>query len=92
MPQHVHQEKHGQRCSWCGENVYHYAECRASDETRQAVADFARANGRTWKAKLRALWTAGTDEGWLRRARNVIGPSNLDRIDAITLAPYREKP
>lgn len=42
-----------------------------------ALDAYASANGRTWRAKLRALWEAGQDEGALRQARNLVGPSDL---------------
>lgn len=35
---------------------------------------------RNWKAELRARWNLGMDTGELRRARNIIGPSGLEKI------------
>lgn len=53
-----------------------------------AIVRFANDNGRTWKSKLRALWISGRDEGGLRNARNMIGPSGLDKVTARTLAEW----
>lgn len=66
-------------CLWCGRRRG-TAECAVTHEMRDALANFAREHGRTWKAALRALWNSGKDEGLLRQARNIIGPSRLDRI------------
>lgn len=44
-----------------------------------ALVSYAKENGRTWRAKLRALWESGKDEGPLRGLRNVIGPGK--RLD-----------
>jgi hypothetical protein len=46
-------------------------------DMHQALRDYAKENGRNWKAKLRALWESGKDEGYLRQARNRIGPRAL---------------
>lgn len=46
-------------------------------DVEAALREFAAAHGRTWKSKLRDLWTSGRDEGPLRQARNVLGPSGL---------------
>lgn len=55
--------------------------CPVSLEVYSALQNFARAEGRTWRAKLRELWTQGKDSGDLRVARNVIGPSSrLDKV------------
>ena len=45
-----------------------------------AIEQYAVDNGRQWRSRLRRLWEAGLDTGDLRLARNIIGPSNLDRI------------
>jgi hypothetical protein len=50
------------------------------NEVRFALAVFARDHGRQWKAALRHLWSIGKDEGYLRHARNLIGPTGLDKI------------
>ena len=47
---------------------------------KAAVEKFRDENGRTWKHRLRQLWTAGQDEGPLRLARNIIGSSGLDNF------------
>lgn len=49
-------------------------------DMHQALRDFAKANGRNWKAKLRELWASGkdADEPYLRQARNRIGPRGLE--------------
>lgn len=46
----------------------------------EAISEFARANGQDWRNALRQLWDTGKDEGPLRRARNVIGPTNLSYV------------
>ena len=45
-----------------------------------ALRQFRDLHGRKWKAALRSLWESGLDEGVLRQARNLIGPSGLDRL------------
>jgi hypothetical protein len=49
-------------------------------QAMKALQEFAKENGRTWKAKLRSLWNSGKDEAGLRLARNIYGPSGLDRF------------
>lgn len=49
-------------------------------EVIERLRAFKGEHGRTWKAKLRSLWNQGKDEGLLRQARNIIGPSRLDKI------------
>jgi len=51
-----------------------------SQEIIEALRTFANEHGRSWRSKLRRLWDASGDEGLLRQARNVIGPSGLDSI------------
>lgn len=46
----------------------------------KALRTFRDLHGRKWKAALRALWDSGLDEGVLRTARNLIGPSGLDKV------------
>lgn len=46
----------------------------------ERLRQFAAENGRTWRAKLRRLWNTGKDEGLLRQARNIVGPSKLDKL------------
>lgn len=45
-----------------------------------AIHAFRAAHGRGWRAKLSALWARGEDEGDLRLARNLVGPSGLRAI------------
>ncbi len=73
------------------------AEAKAErDETRwwlekdekQALAAFAKENGRLWKSKLRDAWMNGQVEGkllWLRNAR-CFGPAGLEKIKTKELA------
>lgn len=54
-----------------------------TDEQRAALASFAARHGRTWKAKLLAMWANGRDAnepegGLLRQVRNAFGPSWLE--------------
>lgn len=51
-----------------------------SQEIIDELRSFANEHGRSWRSKLRRLWDAGGDTGLLRQARNVIGPSGLDKI------------
>lgn len=73
-------------CHRCGYNITHPemvvpgGRCPVSDEAWEALKVFARENGRTWRAKLRGLWASGRDEGQLRILRNVLGPSQLDKV------------
>lgn len=73
-----------QLCPTCGRmRVFHerglYA-CPVPYEVTERLREFARENGRTWKARLRHLWTVGQDEGLLRQARNMIGPTRIGKI------------
>ncbi len=54
--------------------------CPVDDEMRAALSAFKAENGLRWKAALRELWLQGKDDGALRRVRNVVGPSRLDKI------------
>jgi len=45
-----------------------------------ALRQYRAAVGRNWKAALRELWLQGLDEGALRRARNILGPSGLSKL------------
>lgn len=49
-------------------------------EAMEAVLEFATRHGRCWRSKLRMLWTSGKDGAGLRLARNIIGPSGLDKL------------
>jgi hypothetical protein len=43
---------------------------------------FAQQRGHNWKARLRRIWLLGqdADSPYLREARNLIGPSGLDKF------------
>ena len=79
-------------CLLCGHESV--GPCSVSLDVRAALVAFAREEGRTWKARLRLLWDEGnevvmhgqTTGGFLRQARNIIGPSGLDRITTAVLA------
>ncbi len=49
-----------------------------ADYQWQELVDYAKANGRSWKAKLREEWFQGKET--LRWARNLIGPRDLDKV------------
>lgn len=51
-------------------------------EVMDRLREFARTYGRRWRAELRGQWLRGldADDPPLRRARNLIGPSGLDRL------------
>lgn len=53
--------------------------CRVPDDVWKAIVTYAAENGRTWRANLRALWTSGRDVAELRQARNILGPTGLDK-------------
>ena len=74
-----------QNCPTCGRmRVYHpnndYYTCPVPTEVIERLRQFQAEHGTRWKSKLRALWTAGHDDGRLRQARNMIGPNRLDKI------------
>lgn len=48
-----------------------------STEQEQALRQFAKANGRTWKAKLNVLWERAAAPVVLHQLRNSHGPSWL---------------
>lgn len=74
------------RCKWCGQ-YGNRGDC-VPEEVKARVAEFARENGRTWKSALRHLWIQGKDDGLLRQARNLIGPTRLDGITAVMLERF----
>lgn len=92
MNSHVFKRGNRQEvCQWCGKACMAcspFEECPADAELRLAVKSFAEKHGRTWKAKLRHIWTVNgrEDEGALRRARNIVGPRGLDRISEKVLS------
>jgi len=57
-----------------------YYECSVRPDITRALVEFRNQNGARWKAKLVALWESGQDDGLLREARNMIGPSRLYKI------------
>ena len=59
-------------------------------EIFERLCEFRDQNGVQWLSKLQELWMAGEDQfdPLLRMARNVIGPSGLDRVK---LDPYPRK-
>ena len=74
-----------QNCPTCGRmRVYHpegYYKCPVRKEVIEALKAFKRKNGRFWKRDLRELWMQGAEISQeLQEARNVIGPSRIDRI------------
>jgi hypothetical protein len=50
------------------------------EQAIEALRQFAKANGRNWRAKLSALWLSGKDDAGLRLARNIFGPSGIYKI------------
>ena len=57
---------------------------RLSVDDLAELRTFTDKEGRTWKAKLRQLWleNGDVDNPALRRVRNIIGPSGLDKVAA----------
>jgi hypothetical protein len=50
-------------------------------EIMSALAAWKRENGPRWKSKLRDAWTSGEMLSCeLQQARNLVGPSGLDKI------------
>ncbi len=55
------------------------------DAMMSALLDWRQRHGRSWKESLQVAWMSGADErdprGWsLRRIRNHLGPTWLDRL------------
>lgn len=77
-------------CLWCGQTGKAGEACLVSGEVRARLAGYANQNGRCWKSKLRILWAAGLcgskGDTELRIARNIIGPTGLDRITPAMIA------
>lgn len=72
--------KHDQtRCPKCYQHTQG-TPCSLTPEDIEAISEFARAHGDRWRNALRQLWETGKDEGSLRRARNVIGPTDLAKV------------
>jgi ribosomal protein L37E len=74
-----------QTCPRCGKMRVHHQSglyvCSVPASVTERLRKYRDENGKAWKSKLLALWTSGKDEGDLRNARNMIGPSNLYKID-----------
>jgi hypothetical protein len=49
-------------------------------EQIQALVEYAKANGRTWKSKLNDAWYHASEAGILQQIRNEFGPSWLMRF------------
>ncbi len=69
--------------------------CAITEPIQLALQAYARENGRTWKAKLRADWQDAqaqrTISPELQQARTIIGPSGLSRLtDAVLDNNLRE--
>ena len=60
----------------------HWTAATLPRDVVEALLAFRREHGRRWKAALREVWLQGRDEGIpaLRRARNMVGPSDLDHV------------
>ena len=56
-------------------------DCPVPDAVIAALKEWRRQNGKAWKSKLSSFWLSGKDEGALRNARNMIGPSGIYKID-----------
>lgn len=76
------------KCLWCGRFKGHTDRCAVTEPMRQALRNYAAANGRAWRSKLLDAWFQGHDIGTeLRTVRNVLGPSGLLRIPAHLVRP-----
>lgn len=53
--------------------------------------EYAKNHGRNWKSALRRCWESGLDTGALRIARNVIGPSGLDKLSVALLERHERR-
>ena len=77
-------------CSRCGvshADVREFHVCPIDDDMLAALRRYAADNGRCWKSNLRADWSADRDLGEpLRRVRNILGPSGIERIPRATIA------
>lgn len=74
-----------QLCPTCGHmRVNHpganYFLCPVPIAVSAAIRAFALENGKRWKSKLIELWASGRDDGYLRQARNLIGPFRIYKI------------
>lgn len=74
-----------QLCETCGRMRVHHARglysCDVPPEVTSALRSFKASNGARWKSKLRDLWESGqNNDELLQQARNIIGPTRLDKI------------
>ena len=53
---------------------------RLTAEQLEAIGDYARQHGRTWKSQLNHDWMTGQTSGPLQQIRNQFGPSWLIRF------------
>src|SRR6266852_817706 len=49
---------------------------------------FYRTNGGNWRTNIRANWNTDRDQGALRRLRNTVGPSDLNKIRTCDIRDY----
>jgi len=69
------------KCLWCGQHRHHCRPCRMPTHLRLALRTYAAAHGRTWRSQLLEQWRRGEESDLqLRRIRNLLGPSGLQRI------------
>jgi hypothetical protein len=61
-----------------------------SADEHQALLDFARNNGRLWKARLAELWVRAAADPVLHRLRNTHGPDWLRTVTTDSLQAERE--
>jgi hypothetical protein len=78
-------ERRRQHCPRCGQvpTVHPAACCPVPPEVTARLLAFKRAHGIRWKAALCELWMQGRDwnDSELRRARNLLGPSGLYKLE-----------
>jgi hypothetical protein len=77
-------ERSSRLCPRCGQapTAHTAAACRVPPEVTARLLAFKRAHGVRWKSELCELWLQGRDwnDSELRRARNLIGASDLYKI------------
>jgi hypothetical protein len=64
--------------------------CPVTDEVLARLCEFAALHGKRWKITLINLWIRGDDEGLLRQARNMIGHTDLYKVDINTTCPQHQ--
>jgi len=76
-----------QLCPTCGRMRVHHGErgyysCPVPATVIEALRAFRRANGKTWRSRLKAAWGRGDDLGpELRQAKEMVGPLRLYKIN-----------